>query len=71
MHLVAVGHLALGPLSAGLRCVATQETVETQTLHRQALNSLLDVGVGEDVADVCRVHPPADPTDVARLLFWR
>ena len=47
------------------------EAMETKPLRCQALNTLLDVDIGEDVAELSRVHPPADFADVTRLLLRR
>ena len=71
MGLLAVGDFAFWPLCTVLRRVAALEAVKAQPFYCQALNPLLNGGIGKDVADLCRVHPPADPTDVVNLLLWR
>ena len=71
MHLVAVRDAALGPLCAGLRCVSTLEAVETQSFCRQTLDTLLDVGVNEDIATLRLVDAAANTADASRLLFRR
>ena len=47
------------------------EAMETKPLRSQLLNSLLDIGVGEDVAEASLVHSTANSTDVVRLLLLR
>ena len=71
MRLVAVGDLALRPLSASLRRVSTLEAVETQSFRRQTLDALLDVGVDEDVAAARLMDAAANTADASRLLFRR
>ena len=71
MRLVAVGHLAFGSFGASLCCMAAFEAVEAQPFCGQSLNSLLDVGVGENVAEAHLMHTAAYSTNVVQLLFWR
>ena len=71
MDLSAVGDLTFGPPCTILRHVTAFEAMEAQPLCCQALNAFLDGGIDEDIADLCRMHPPADPKDVVNLLLRR
>ena len=71
MRLVAVGDLALRPLSASLRRVSTLETVETQSLRRQTLDAFLHIGIGENITQPRLMDAITDATDACRLLLWR
>ena len=71
MRLVAIWDAALRPLSAGLRRVATQKTVETQPFRRQTLDALLDVRIDEDITGLSLMDAAANAADARRLLFRR
>ena len=71
MHHGTAGHLAFGSFCAGPCCVVAFEAMEAQTLHRQMLDTLLDVGVHEDVAEARLMHAAAHTADVSRLLLLR
>ena len=71
MHHGAVGHLAFGSFDAGPCCMAAFEAMEAQTLRRQTLDTLFDVGIHEDVAEARLMHAAAHTANVGRLLLLR